>query len=175
MKKRLSAREKFLLVVLIIMAIYMAYYYVFYLPTKAKIDYYKQEAVVLEEKIAISEEKIVKLGRMSKELNEIKAGDTSNLKVLPQYDNSRNVMNSLSEILSQAVQYEVNFSGEKETAGIVRRDITLNYQAASYDAAKRILKQIYEGEYRCLLKDLYITQEAENWNVNVEVTYFEYI
>lgn len=175
MKKRLSAREKLLLVILIIMGIYMVYYYAFYMPTKAQIDYYKQEATVLEDEIVVSEEKIVELARMSKELKEIKEGDTSDLKVLPQYDNSRNVMNSLSEILSKALQYEVNFSGEKEDAGIVRREITLNYQAETYDAAKSILKQIYEGEYRCLLKDVYIIQNAESWNVNVEVTYFEYI
>ena len=175
MKKRLSARERLLLVILLILGAYMVYQYVFYMPTKAKIDYYKQEATTLDDQIIVSEAKIIKLARMEKELEEIKAGDASKLKVLPQYDNSRNVMNSLSSILENAVQYEVSFSGVSEADGIVRRDITLNYACNAYDVAKAILVQINDGPYRCLVKDVYITQNADVWNVNVEITYFEYI
>ena len=175
MKKKFSSREKFLLVILLILSAYMVYQYTFYIPTKEQIDYYNGEVAAVEDEIIKAEAKIIKLARMQKELQEIKEGDTSDLKVLPQYDNSRNVMNSLSNILSTAEQYDVSFSSVTEKDGIVRRDITLNYICNSYDTAKAILLKIDGGDYRCLLKDIYITQNAESWSVNVGVTYFEYI
>lgn len=175
MRKRLSAREKFLLVILIILAVYMAYYYMFYLPTKEKISYYKNEAVAVDDEIIVTEARMIKLARMEKELKDIKAGDASDVKELPQYDNSRNVMNSLAGILENATQYDVSFSGVSQEDGIVRRDIKLNYTCNSYDAVKAILLRIHDGDYRCLIKDLYITQNASVWSVNVEITYFEYM
>jgi len=174
MRKGLSTREKFLLFVLLIMAAYAVYNYMFYLPTKEQIDYYKNEAIAVEDEMFLAQAQQMKLDRMEKELAEIKAGD-SKVKELPQYDNSRNVMNSLSTILSSATSYDVSFSGVTQEEGIVRRDITLNYNCNSFDVAKVILNRIHEGDYRCLIKDLYITQNATDWSVNVEITYFEYM
>lgn len=174
MKKRLSAREKILLLILVLMALIAVYYYTFYLPTTEKITYYENEAILVDDQIIMAEAQIMKLNMMEKELADIKSGDMTNIKELPPYDNSRNVMNSLSLILANATQYDVSFSGVSEEDGIVRRDITLNYNCNSYDSAKNILSQIYNGDYRCLMKDLHITQSSGTWNVNVQITYFEY-
>lgn len=174
MKKGLSAREKILLLILILMGGFAVYYYAFFLPSQEKITFYKEEAILVDDQIIVAEAKTMKMARMEKELAAIKAGDMSNIKELPAYDNSRNVMDSLSSILASASQYNVSFSGVAEEDGIVRRDITLNYNCNSYDAAKSILSQIYDGPYRCLIKDLHITQSSGVWTVNVQVTYFEY-
>lgn len=156
------------------MCLIAVYNYAFYIPTQAKIENYKQEALVVDDQILVAEVKAAKLNRMEKELAEIKAGDMTNIKELPKYDNSRNVMNSLSSILVKASQYNVSFSGVSEEEGIVRRNIALTYSADSYEIAKAILSDIYDGEYRCLMKDLHITQGSGTWNVNVQITYFEY-
>lgn len=174
MKKGLSAREKILLLILILMAIFAGYYYAFYLPAQEKITFYEEEAILVDDQIIIAEAKTAKMGMMVKELKAIKEGDMTNIKELPPYDNSRNVMNSLSMILANATQYDVSFSGVSEEDGIVRRDISLNYNCNSYESAKSILSQIYNGDYRCLIKDLHITQSSGVWNVNVQITYFEY-
>ena len=174
MKKGLSAREKVLLLILLVMGIFAAYYYMFYIPTLEDITYYQEETVFLDEQIVVAEGKSAKLVMMKKELDAIKSGDMSNVKVLPLYDNSGNVMSSLSAILSQASQYNISFGGVTESEGIVRRDISLNFSAGSYDAAKKILSDIYNGEYRCLMKDLHISQSANGCSINVQITYFEY-
>ena len=174
MKKGLSAREKVLLLILILMGIFAAYYYVFYIPTQEKISFYKSETTKIEDQIMEAEFKMDKMNMMVKELEEIKSGDITNIKELPPYDNSRNVMNSLSIILSRAEQYNVNFAGVSEADGIVRRDITLSYSCSSYDGAKAILYDIYNGDYRCLVKDVHITQNGGHYMVNVQITYFEY-
>ncbi len=174
MKKGLSAREKILLLILILMGIFAGYYYAFYIPSQEKITFYEEEAILIDDQIIVAEAKTAKMAMMNKELAEIKSGDMSNIKELPAYDNSRNVMNSLSLILANATQYDVSFSGVTEDDGIVRRDITLNYSCNSYDSAKSILSRIYNGDYRCLIKDLHITQSSGTWSVNVQITYFEY-
>ena len=174
MKKGLSAREKILLLILIIMGIFAAYYYAFYIPTQDKITYYHDEAVLMDEQIAVAEAKSAKMTLMKKELEAIKSGDMTNVKELPQYDNSGNVMSSLSAILSQASQYNISFGGVTESEGIVRRNITLSFSTDSYEASKAILSNIYNGDYRCLIKDLHIAQGSGVCSVNVQITYFEY-
>lgn len=174
MKKGLTNREKGLLLILVLMALVAVYNYAFYIPTQEKIATYNEEALLLDDQILMAEAKAAKLNMMQKELAEIKAGDLTNVKELPPYDNSRNVMNSLSAILVNATQYNISFSGIAEEDGIVRRDITLTFSANSYDAAKSIISAIYNGPYRCLMKDLHITQNSDVWSVNVQITYFEY-
>ena len=174
MKKGLTNREQVLLLILILVGLIAVYNYAFYIPTQAKISTYKQDALTIDDEILVAEVKAAKLNMMEKELEEIKSGDLTNIKELPPYDNSRNVMNSLSVILSNATQYNISFSGVTEEEGIVRRDITLTFSANSYETAKSILSSIYSGPYRCLMKDLHMTQGSGVWNVNVQITYFEY-
>ena len=174
MKKGFTNREKGLLLILVLMVLVAVYNYAFYVPTQAKIAQYKQDALTVDDQILMAEAKAAKLQMMEKELAEIKAGDMTNIKELPPYDNSRNVMTSLSAILTNAVQYNISFAGVSESDGIVRRDITLTFSANSYEAAKSILSDIYNGAYRCLMKDLHVAQASDVWNVNVQITYFEY-
>jgi len=174
MKKGLSTREKILLLILILVSLIAVYYYMFYIPTQDKISYYKSEALQVDDQIIVAEAMSIKMNMMEKELEAIKSGDMTNVKELPPYDNSRNVMDSLSTILADASQYNVSFSGVSEEDGIVRRDITLNYDCNSYDSAKAILTQIYNSDYRCLMKDLHIKAGNGVWNINVKITYFEY-
>lgn len=174
MKKGLTNREKGLLLILFLMGLVAVYNYAFYIPTQEKIATYTQEAQNSDATILLAEGKIAKLDMMQKELAEIKSGDAKDIKELPKYDNSRNVMNSLSSILANATYYNISFGGVSESEGIVRRDITLTFSTRSYEVAKNMLSSIYNGPYRCLMKDLHISQGADVWNVNVQVTYFEY-
>lgn len=174
MKKGLTNREKGLLLILVLMCLVAVYNYAFYVPTQAKITQYNQDAITVDDQILMAEAKAAKLQMMEKELAEIKSGDMTNIKELPQYDNSRNVMNSLSAILVNATNYNISFAGTSEADGIVRRDITLTFGANTYEAAKSMLSDIYNGPYRCLMKDLHISQASNVWNVNVQITYFEY-
>ena len=174
MKKGLSAREKVLLLILILMAVFAGYYYAFYLPAQEKIAFYKEEALMIDDQLIIAEAKEMKLNMMKKELAEIMSGDAQNVKPRPEYDNSRNVMNSLSLILAKADLYDLKFESVSEQDGIVRREVSLVYSCSSYANVKSILSEIYNGDYRCMIKDLYITQTDDAWRVNVDITYFEY-
>ena len=121
---------------------------------------------------------VAKMKQMEGELDQILSGDQRGLKELPAFDNSYNVMNSLSDILERSVQYNISFAGVDTEDSTVRRNITLNYDCKSYDDAKTILRNIYEGEYRCIFTDLFITcnekDDAQSYHVSVDITYFEY-
>lgn len=171
---KLSKREMGLVGILAVLVVILIYNYAFLTPTKSKIAAYEQEILAIDDQIIVAEAKVLKMGKMEDELAKIKSGEVKALKELPAYDNSRNVMNSLSTILDNASQYNVSFAGVSEADGIVRREISLNYACGSYDAAKSILTQIYEGPYRCLLKDVHISQSSGVWSVVAQITYFEY-
>ena len=173
MKKQLTTREKVLMCVLAVLLVICAYYYAFYLPVMEKITAYKADIIFYDEQNALLDSQVSKMDQMVSEVEAIKSGKTGVINEIPAYDNSQNVMNSLSFILKSAKEYNVNFSSVEEDS-IVRRNINLSYDCNNYETAKSILVQIYESEYRSLIKDIHITDEEGNCHVIVEITYFEY-
>ncbi|MBQ8519502.1 MAG: type II secretion system protein M [Agathobacter sp.] len=174
MKKQLTVREKVLMCVLAVLLVICAYYYAFYTPVLQKIADYKNEMIFLEEQNVLLDAQVGKMNQMKSELDAIEAGKMGEVKELPAFDNSQNVMNSLSFILQSASQYNVSFSSVEEEESTVRRNINLAYDCTSYDAAKSILSQIYESEYRSLIKDVHMSCGEDSYHVTVEITYFEY-
>lgn len=174
MKKQLTVREKVLMCVLAVLLVLCAYYYAFYTPVLQKIAECKDEIVYLEEQNLLLDGQVSKMNQMQEELEKIQAGEMGSVKELPAYDNSQNVMNSLSFILKSASQYNVSFSSIEEEDSTVRRNISLSYDCTSYEAAKSILTQIYESEYRSLIKDVHISNGGDSCHVTVDITYFEY-
>ena len=172
MKKGLSIREKVLLCILGIMLVILAYYYVFYMPAKNAVEQYEQEFILVDDQIIQAEAKTMLLNKMTTELNAIKDGEAGTIKELPAYDNRQNLLVQLSGILANAENYSVNFGGVVEDEVTVTRTIELNYSCVSYDAAKAILLEIYNGEYPCTFTNLFISNEGKT--VSVNVIYYEY-
>lgn len=174
MKKQLTTREKILMGILAVLLVVCAYYYAFYTPVLQKIADCKDEMIFLEEQNLLLDIQVEKMNHMKSELDVIQSGEMGNVNALPAYDNSQNVMNSLSFILKSANQYNVSFSSVEEEESTVRRNINLSYACNNYEAAKSILTQIYESEYRSLIKDVHMSSGDDSYHVTVEITYFEY-
>lgn len=174
MKKQLTMREKVLMCILAVLIVICAYYYAFYTPVLQKISDAKDEIAFLDEQNLILDAQVVKMNQMKAELEEIDAGGMGNVKELPAYDNSQNLMNSLSFILKGANQYNVSFSSVEIEESTVRRHINLSYDCSGYENAKSILTQIYESEYRSLIQDIHMSGDEDSYHVTVEITYFEY-
>lgn len=174
MKKQLTVREKVLMCILAVLLVICAYYYAFYTPVLQKIADFKNEMIFLEEQNLLLDAQVKRMDEMKQELDAITSGEMGNIKELPAYDNSQNVMNSLSFILKSASQYNVSFSSVEEEESTVRRNINLSYDCGSYEAAKSILEQIYESEYRSIIKDVHMSNGDASCHVTVEITYFEY-
>ena len=174
MKKQLTIREKVLMCILVVLLVICAYYYAFYTPVLQKIADYKNEMIFLEEQNMLLDTQVEKMNQMKTELDAIASGELGDVKEIPQYDNSYNVMNSLSRILENADEYVVNFVKIDEEETTVRRNINMRYSCSSYDAAKTILEQLYASEYRTLIKDVTYTESGDAYNMTLTFTYFEY-
>ena len=174
MKKQLTVREKILMLILVILMVVCAYYYAFYVPTTQQVVNLVNQTTSLDEQILLVDAQVARMNEMKAELDAIASGEMGDVKELPAYDNSGNVMHSLSAILESTLEYEVNFSSVEEEESTVRRHISLSYDCADYETAKSILTQIYECEYRSLIKDVSITATEGYYRVAVELTYYEY-
>lgn len=176
--KKMTAREKMLLGILIALVLFCVYYFFFLVPINEEIDYCVNENLAVEEQIIIADATAEKKKMMEAELKAIFDGEMGDVKELPAYDNSHNVMNHLSAIMADTTQYEISFTSVEEEDSTVRRNVSITYECPTYEATRKILTQIAEGDYRCVLKDLYINcneyQEQVSYNVVVDVVYFEY-
>ena len=172
MKKGLSIREKVLLCILAVMLVILAYYYAFYMPAKNTVAQYEQEFTLVDDQIIQAEAKTMMLNKMKTELNAIKEGEVGDVKELPAYDNRQNLLVQLSGILANTENYSVNFRSVVEDEVTVTRTIDLSFTCGSYDAAKAILLEIYNGEYPCTFTNLFISNEGKT--VSVNVIYYEY-
>lgn len=178
MKQKMTVREKMLLVILGILVLFCLYYFFFLIPTNEKIDFYENEKLSVEEQILVADATAEKKRMMEAELKAIFSGEMGEVKEIPAYDNSHNVMNSLSSILAEAKKYDLSFSSVEIEENTVRRNLSLSFECDSYGACKNILRKIGEGEYRCIFKDLYLdyndSSEALSYSVKAEIVFFEY-
>ena len=177
--KKMSVREKVLAVILGILVLFCVYYFVFLIPVTDKIDACANESIAIEDQLILYDAMAAKKRTMEAELEAIFNGEKGNVKELPAYDNSQNVMNQLSYILADAEQYDISFSSVEEEGSTVRRNVDISFTCESYQKVKRILTFIHDGEYRCVLKDLTIGAKEDRegnviYNVGADFVFFEY-
>ena len=172
MKKGMSIREKVLLCILAVLALVMVYYYLFYIPVQDEIAQCEEEYLLIDDNILLADAKAAKLNKMKAELESIKGGDTTEVKALPAYDNRENLMVQLSGILAKTENYSLVFGNISKDGVTVSRTVALDYTCSSYEAAKDILQEIYNGEYPCSFTNLYLSNEGAT--VSVDIIYYEY-
>ena len=176
--KKMTAREKMLLGILIALVLFCVYYFFFLVPTSAEIDYCKNELLSVEDQIIVADATAEKKKMMEAELDAIFSGEMGNVKELPAYDNSHNVMNKLSAIMAGTKQYDISFASVEEEDSTVRRNVSLSFECASYAEVKQILTQINDSDYRCVFKDLYLNynenHEVSGYHALVDIVFFEY-
>ena len=176
--RKLTVREKMLMGILGVLVLFCIYYMGFFVPVSDRIEASNNENLALEEQIVLADAKVDQMKQMESELEAILSGEMGEVKELPAYDNGYNVMNELSNILSVTNQYNISFSGAVLEGGIARRNLSLDYQCDRYQSAKEVLTKIYESDYRCMFKDLYLNRSGnmgmEQYHVAVDITYFEY-
>ena len=178
MKPEFTLREKVLMCILAVLVVFCIYYFAFLVPATEQMTNYVNSNYEVEDQIIFAEAKVAKMKQMETELKAILSGEITDVKELPAYDNSQNVMNSLSVILKSADQYNISFSNVIEEESTIRRNVVLEYDCSDYSTAKHILTQIHDGPYRCLLKDFYLSNTGDDkkdgYHIIVDITYFEY-
>jgi len=183
MMRKLTAREKFLMVVLAVLLASGLYYTLFYTPIMNKTIDADNAVADVQNEITISQAKLQKMGQMQREIKSIFA-KAPNPTALAKYDNSGALMEELNTTLSAASSYNLTFAAVDTSSEIISRNINLSFTAGSYRAARNILEQLQNGQYRCLIRDLSISMGggtplegggySQNVTVTAQLTYYEY-
>ena len=172
--RKLTLRERVLLVCLGVVAVISAYLLLFAQPmdrrqeqAQAQLDQAQELADQLAGRVAEQQRMEQELIRLEKE--------GGGLPAMPVYDNLQAVMNTLHTTLAGCQEYSLSFQGSSGEDHIYRRQVTMPFRCSSYEQAKRVLRQLQDGPLRCLLENVDLAQQEDGGaTVTATMTFFEY-
>lgn len=179
--RKFTAREASLLLLLSVMLLGLFYYLALYRPVNQEVERCASLQTPVEEDLELQMLKATRKKKMVEELEN--APEKQQGELLP-YNNIKNEITDLYDALYQAATYDLSFSEAVASGNIVRRDISISFQADSYSTVRSILEQMHASPYRCIIKDLAISvnksrgeangmSAADLVNVNVNITFYE--
>lgn len=181
MNRKFTAREAWLLLLLSVMLLALFYYLALYRPVNLEVERCAALQVPVEEDLELQ---MMKAARKKKMVDELENAPEKQQGELLPYNNIKNEITDLYEALSPAATYNLSFSEAVASGNIVRRDISISFQADTYQKVRSILEQMHSSPYRCILKDLSISVNKSRGeaggmsaagliNVNVNITFYE--
>ena len=171
--RKLTLRERVLLVLLAVVALFCGYVFLF-LPME-------EQAAQLEGRIQSSRDLLAQTQamadrqrQMERELEELRAGDPASA-AMPDYDNIQSVMVELNRVLADAQTYTLRFSSAQPEGDVMARRVELPFTCGSYADARAILQRLHDSQLRCRLEDLSIVQgEDGSVQVDAAAVFYEY-
>ncbi len=174
MRRKLTAREGMLLGVLAVMLVVSGYYMLFYMPMTQERDRCLGETEICRTEIEAAQVRLEEKRRMERELEELFSGEVPPLSIAD-YDNLKPIMFELNTILAATQDYTLSFSTVDDSQSIVRRSIALSFTTDDYDGAKKVLQQLHDSAYRCMLDSVSLDLEEDGEvSVSGTIVYFEY-
>ena len=183
MKRTLTLREKVLILILAIVLLLLGYVKLFLTPITERQVEALQQLTQLQEEGEGEQRKLKEMKEMERTLVEIRQRASYQFSEIPNYDNIDNVMVQLDGILASARSYQLTFSKIDSGELLVSRPINMAFVAANYQAAKKILPDLYQSPYRCALSEITVFSSAnsadqgnivsQQVSVSLTVTFYE--
>lgn len=172
--RKLSVRERGLLICLAVVAVISGYVLFFHMPITQKIEGLQLEVEQAEKLDAQLETKLTEQRQMEQELEELFV-QGNKIYQMPKYDNLQMVMIELHRILTNCQEYSLTFGSEQGEDNIFRRYVTIPFTCANYQQTKNILLQLHDSHLRNFLSDVQITQNDDGTvHTTAVLTFFEY-
>lgn len=147
--------EKVLLVFLALVLVGLCYYYFVDIPVRDAITSTEAEVASLKKEFSDVESRLMYLRGIRQNLDEQeKSGKTG---WMGSYNNSKAEVRFLNDVLANTLRYSISFSDVTRSGNQIRRNFSLQFQTADYQAAQEIMTQLMEGENRCLVGDMRCT------------------
>lgn len=173
MKKTISIRELALLGVLIILA---AYYFVVQGPVAKETDELTQNRITLQSQIDEANIKLAAMQKMQNELENIYAEAGGSPQILADYSNNKVLLNELNTILNMADKFDVSFGDVSFNDNIMRREISINFETQSKDAAEFIAEAIESSPNAYLITGFNSTGSSNGtWSSNMTLVNYEFV
>ena len=179
-KGKLTGREVFMLVFLVVLVIGVGYYLGFYTPLQNELSSISVQSGEADTQIATAMAKVNKMNTMQAELDEIFANAGDDITEIAPYDNKEVVLNQLYGILGRTQDYSLSFTDpDVQDDGTVRRNISMNFHCESYADAKEVIRDLTDSQWRCLVGNLSISSDDEDMmetgvTVSATITFFEH-
>ena len=177
-KGNLTVREYILVAVLLILLLGVGYYMLYYTPLQNELQSIEIETSQVRSEIDIASAKCESMSRMQSELDEIFSNGKDKVTEIAPYDNAKVVMSELNGILSQSLNYKLSFADPViEADGTVRRTVGMNFSCNGYDSAKRIINNLCNSRWRCLMKNISVNGDEDivgnQVTCNATIVFFE--
>lgn len=172
--RKLSIRERVLLLLLAVLAVISGYVLFFYLPTTQRLEALNAQITQSQELVAQLDIKLAEQQKMEQELDALAAQD-SPTPYMPAYDNLQSVMVELHAILADCQEYSLSFQGVQGEDNVFYRQVSIPFTCGSYEQARAILQKLHDSRLRGFLGDVQFYQE-ENGTITAfaTMTFLEY-
>ena len=177
LNREFTTREKLLILLLCLILVGLAYYQFVDQPVRTALNNAHAERDSLNTELVAVNAKLTVMRRMRDEMEDITAGGT--VSEMKSYNNSKPEIALLNDILRGTPDYTITFADVTRDNDQIRRNFSLTFVSDKYASIQRIVKQLSESPYRCLIGDLKIsvtrgkTMEEGPINVNATATFFE--
>ncbi len=174
LNRKLSTKEVVLFLVLAFAFLALLYYEVVYIPLNEQLASY--DTTDIESQMELEQARAQKIKAMNAEMAANKAESVG---VVATYNNLKNEMKALNEIVGKASTYNFSFQDPVGSGSTVRRNIGISFTANNYADAETIIRELYSCEYRLLIQDMTISPssydnlEAGDVAVTMTVMFFE--
>ena len=152
MSREINAKEKVLLVILVLIILGFAYYRFVDQPVRKNLAKAEAEYSSLQSELTEVRVKIRELQRMQDEIDEITSGGKDSF--MPSYNNAKEELALLNDILNESVtQYSVAFTSVTRYKDQIRRDFKVDFTTPDYDSMKVVIDKLTGVDYRCMIGD----------------------
>lgn len=177
-----SKREKFLIVLLVVVAIAVVWYKFVFLEAQNRIQQVDSQIANLQDEMIVGQSRSAQLANMQKKIDEFEQQGVAPI-VVPKYDNTQSLMAFLNGAMAGTKDYNLSFD-EPELAeeGMVHRVGTISFTTNTYQQARAVVQNIAHGPYPCTIKTLGIADKAKegssastdaSFQTNMEVDFLE--
>lgn len=161
-----TLREKILILILLVILVALCYYQFVHVPVSDGLEKAAAHKADLETELQAVNERIALFEKMQKELDGITTDGT--LKAMPSYNNGKNVTKLLNDVLGN-LGYNIRLTSVKRTNDLVRRQISLQFDAPDFESVSAVFSGLTGSEYRCLLSDVQFARDAYAYNALTQV------
>lgn len=147
--------EKILLVVLGVLVVILVYINLVDRPVRAAVEASRAECSALETELMVIKARADRLEQLDSEMSEARSGN--GISRMESYNNSKEEIAALDEILSEAQEYTISFSDVTRNHDQIRRQFTLQFRTGDYKSMRQIIKKLCDCRYRCLVDEIRCT------------------
>ena len=160
-----TTKEKILLVILAVILVGLTYYQFFDQPVRKATDEAIAEKANLETELVTLEARLANLKKMQAELDSMEGME--NVRIMPSYNAIKQIHSLLNDVLG-TLGYSLTFNNATRSGDQVRQRITMSFRCPDLDTAVRVLTDLQNGEFRCLIEDLSVSMATNNSNTDID-------